>query len=319
MSDFKFACPECGQHISADESCRGRQVQCPHCRHSFVVPAGEPSSPERPLRPPVRTATKSAVSSRWPTVVFWVVFTLVACVVAGLTWHRRSAPRRSIENLVGKSVVVAAPGAPDAHVLSTSDSSPLAKIRVQNPPGAITFVLELKKAVEEFYEEGAQAEKRASSPADFMGEGTQLHYGVARIHFDTKTNVTTGEQGSANGPRSYEFKLNATLMAKGERSLAEWANAHVNLRKAKGHVLSCSLFRLAPGPGSGFVAVNQIAVNHRNDLSRGKLDGKMMWITVPYSELGVSPGQSVRIGFMDLGNTVYADGEMLPSFLIKLQ
>jgi hypothetical protein len=192
--------------------------------------------------------------------------------------------------------------------------SPLAKIRVQNPPGAITFVLELKKTVEEFYEEGAQAWKRARSVGEFSGEGTHLHFWVAKIYFDTDNNVKTGERGPPDGPQGYELTLDTTLMAKGERGLADWANAHVNLPKAKGHVLRCTLLRVQPEPGPRLLAVNQ-----RNDLSRGKVDGKMMWITVTYGELGVSPGQSVRITFMDQGNAGYADGEMLPSFPIKLQ
>ena len=315
MSDFKFACPECGQHISGDESYRGQQVQCPHCQRTFVVPAEEPSRPPRPVTPLIRTPTKTGASRRWPTVLFWVGFAFVACVLLGLTLHRRSAPRRSLENLIGKNVVIPAPGAPDAHVLSTSDSSPLAKIRVQNPPGAITFVLELKKTVEEFYEEGASAWEGWKLGDDINAEGTRLHFGVARIYFDTDDNANTGQPGPADRPHGYELELHITLMAKSERGVSDWAGAHVDVRKAKGHVLRCNLFRVQPGPGPWLVALSQ-----RSDLSRGKVDGKVMWITVTYSELGVSPGQSVRITFTDQGkNANYYDGEMLPSFRIQLQ
>ncbi len=76
MSDFKFACPECGQHISGDESYRGLQVQCPHCQRTFVVPAEEPSRPPRP-RPPLV-----------------------------LTPNQTAAPRRSHMKLIGHAVVV---------------------------------------------------------------------------------------------------------------------------------------------------------------------------------------------------------------------
>ncbi len=284
MSDFKFACPECGQHISGDESYRGQQVQCPHCQRTFVVPAEEPRRPPRPVTPLIRTPTKTGASRRWPTVLFWVGSAFVFCALLGLTLHRRSAPRRAIENLIGKNVVIPAPGAPDAHVLSTSDSSPLAKIRVQNPPGAVTFVLELKKTVEEFYEEGAQASKGWKLGDEIPMGGTRLHFGVARIYFDTDDNVDTGQRRGADGPRGYELELNTTLMAKSERSFADWANAHVNLRKVKGHVLRCNLFRVPPTPGPGIVEVNQ-----RGDLSRGKVDGKVMWITVNLQRTG---GQS---------------------------
>jgi hypothetical protein len=257
--------------------------------------------------------TKSTASRHWRTVLLCVGVALIAGVLVGLILHRRSAPRRSIEDLVAKNVVISPPETADAHLLSGSDVSPLAKIRVQNPRGAITFVLELKKTVEEFYEEGAQAWKRARFPDEFSGEGTQLHFGVARIHFETDTKVATGDQSAANSP--LRFKLEATLMAKGEHSnLADWANAHLNLRKTTGHVLRCDLVRLPPALGSGFAIVNQ-----RSSLSRGKVDGKLLWITVAYGELGVSSGQSVGITFMDQGNAAYNDGEQLPSFRIKLQ
>jgi hypothetical protein len=155
--------------------------------------------------------------------------------------------------------------------------------------------------------------KRVSSPDEVSGEGTRLHFGVAKIQFATDTSATIGEQDSANGPRGDKSELNATLMAKGGSAPADWANAHATMAQVKGHVLRCDLVGL-PGLGAGFVTVGP-----RSALRRGKVDGKMMWITVAYSELGVSPGQSVRISFMDQGNTVYADGEKLPSFRLKLQ
>jgi len=38
MSEFKFACPVCGQHITADSSASGGQVECPTCFQKIVVP-----------------------------------------------------------------------------------------------------------------------------------------------------------------------------------------------------------------------------------------------------------------------------------------
>src|SRR6266446_9700702 len=38
MSEFKFACPVCGQHITADSSTGGAQIQCPTCFQKIVVP-----------------------------------------------------------------------------------------------------------------------------------------------------------------------------------------------------------------------------------------------------------------------------------------
>ncbi len=38
MRDFKFACPVCGQHITADAAASGGQLSCPTCFRKIVVP-----------------------------------------------------------------------------------------------------------------------------------------------------------------------------------------------------------------------------------------------------------------------------------------
>jgi DNA-directed RNA polymerase subunit RPC12/RpoP len=38
MSEFKFACPVCGQHITVDSQTSGRQIECPTCFRKIVVP-----------------------------------------------------------------------------------------------------------------------------------------------------------------------------------------------------------------------------------------------------------------------------------------
>ncbi len=38
MSNFKFACPVCGQHITADPGTSGKQIECPTCFQKIVVP-----------------------------------------------------------------------------------------------------------------------------------------------------------------------------------------------------------------------------------------------------------------------------------------
>jgi hypothetical protein len=39
MSEFKFSCPNCGQHIQGDERWSGRQINCPACQQPLVVPS----------------------------------------------------------------------------------------------------------------------------------------------------------------------------------------------------------------------------------------------------------------------------------------
>jgi hypothetical protein len=38
MSEFKFACPVCGQHITADSRTSGSQLECPTCFQKIIVP-----------------------------------------------------------------------------------------------------------------------------------------------------------------------------------------------------------------------------------------------------------------------------------------
>ena len=38
MSEFKFACPVCGQHITADSATSGTQLDCPTCFQGLLVP-----------------------------------------------------------------------------------------------------------------------------------------------------------------------------------------------------------------------------------------------------------------------------------------
>jgi DNA-directed RNA polymerase subunit RPC12/RpoP len=48
MSEFKFACPVCGQHLTADSSTSGGQIECPTCFRKIVVPQA-PKSPDTKL------------------------------------------------------------------------------------------------------------------------------------------------------------------------------------------------------------------------------------------------------------------------------
>ena len=48
MAEFKFFCPQCGQHILCDSSYSGQQINCPVCLKQIVVP----QSPDTPQIPP---------------------------------------------------------------------------------------------------------------------------------------------------------------------------------------------------------------------------------------------------------------------------
>jgi DNA-directed RNA polymerase subunit RPC12/RpoP len=62
MSEFKFACPICGQHITADSSTSGGQIECPTCFQKIVVPQA-PASAETKFILSASQATKPRPTS----------------------------------------------------------------------------------------------------------------------------------------------------------------------------------------------------------------------------------------------------------------
>src|SRR5277367_2198561 len=56
MSEFKYACPVCGQHIKCDSSQAGAQMECPTCFQKITVPQA-PSSDEQKF---IITGTKKS-------------------------------------------------------------------------------------------------------------------------------------------------------------------------------------------------------------------------------------------------------------------
>ena len=38
MNEFKCSCPHCGQHVQGDSQWRGRELLCPACQKTMVVP-----------------------------------------------------------------------------------------------------------------------------------------------------------------------------------------------------------------------------------------------------------------------------------------
>src|SRR6266446_2162400 len=45
MSDIKFSCPACQQHIQADQGYAGMQINCPACNTPLIVPGGVEMAP----------------------------------------------------------------------------------------------------------------------------------------------------------------------------------------------------------------------------------------------------------------------------------
>jgi DNA-directed RNA polymerase subunit RPC12/RpoP len=96
MSEFKFACPVCGQHITADSSTSGGQIECPTCFQKIVVPQAPASqdtkfilSASQVAKP--RPASPDAASQLGPL--------------------RASSPRTSVPATIALAVLLCAAGA----------------------------------------------------------------------------------------------------------------------------------------------------------------------------------------------------------------
>jgi hypothetical protein len=67
MSEFKFACPVCGQHITADSVASGSQLECPTCFRKIVVPQA-PSTRESKFILAASEANKSRPRTSTPAL-----------------------------------------------------------------------------------------------------------------------------------------------------------------------------------------------------------------------------------------------------------
>jgi hypothetical protein len=52
MTEFKFSCPHCGQHLAGTDAWVGRSLTCPTCQSAFTVPAPAIATPAAPPPPP---------------------------------------------------------------------------------------------------------------------------------------------------------------------------------------------------------------------------------------------------------------------------
>lgn len=96
MSEFKFACPVCGQHIRCDSTKSGSPMECPTCYRKIVIPQA-PTGPDSKLllsatEVPLRPATKAPFSdesrrgrraSRQATLVGTLSLVVIAGAAAG--------------------------------------------------------------------------------------------------------------------------------------------------------------------------------------------------------------------------------------------
>src|SRR6266481_3641592 len=102
MSEFKFACPVCGQHITADSSNSGGHIACPTCFQKIIVPQAPTSADPKFIlsatqvgkpRPTGSANGDQLVSDRSAdrrkSLIATVALVIVVCAAGGTTFAFR--------------------------------------------------------------------------------------------------------------------------------------------------------------------------------------------------------------------------------------
>ena len=100
MSEFKFACPICGQHMTADSKDTGSQVPCPTCYRKIVVPpapssddpkfvlsASEANKPRPPSATPTESYVRATDNTGFPAAL--IALLVLACAVGATVYAFR--------------------------------------------------------------------------------------------------------------------------------------------------------------------------------------------------------------------------------------
>lgn len=143
MSEFKFACPVCGQHITADSEASGKRLECPTCFRKIVIPQAPASGSSklilsaaqadqpRPASPAATRPHHRRALARGSELA--VLLTLLGLAGAAFwRWHKQP-PKWSHSLLLAR-------GSPD-------DSTTSQVVRVTYPvPTNISWTLDVEKA-----------------------------------------------------------------------------------------------------------------------------------------------------------------------------
>lgn len=123
MSEFKFACPVCGQHITCDSANSGSQMECPTCFRKLVVPQSPSSelskfilsavqvSDKKPIREIEPSPEIAPPPSRWRAIA-WTggfVLALAGAAFAAVKWGGLRWPVRKADVTITNAVTQPTP------------------------------------------------------------------------------------------------------------------------------------------------------------------------------------------------------------------
>jgi DNA-directed RNA polymerase subunit RPC12/RpoP len=138
MSEFKFACPVCGQHITADSAATGSHLECPTCYRKIVVPqapasadpkfvlsAAEANKP-RPPRTSTPTLAPVAPKPGSPAIPFLLIAAALVLSAAGgaLYAFRGKLFKPNPPAASGPGITVSSPASPKANIPTPAIPAP---------------------------------------------------------------------------------------------------------------------------------------------------------------------------------------------------
>jgi hypothetical protein len=151
MSEFKFACPVCGQHITCDARTSGSQMECPTCFRKLTVPqppaTGSPNLvltasevTNRPLMVGVAGAVDPPARRQFPFAA--VALLVVLCAIGGTAFVFRGkilkfgqgGPAANANAAATKKPKAPKPFAPPAN--DTNWTLHLAEVEIPETPAA---------------------------------------------------------------------------------------------------------------------------------------------------------------------------------------
>jgi len=144
MSEFKYACPVCGQHIKCDASQAGSVMECPTCFQKITVPQAPTTAEQKFILtgskvterkisvPGVAEPAAAAPEKPFPAAIFLVV--IVVALAAGAT----------VFFLTGKKNKPVAP--PVKQVVAATNAAPKPKLLVAPPASDTNWLLTLDAA-----------------------------------------------------------------------------------------------------------------------------------------------------------------------------
>ncbi|HZF00873.1 MAG TPA: hypothetical protein VE344_03155 [Methylomirabilota bacterium] len=214
MSEFKYACPVCGQHISCDSSQAGAQMECPTCFQKITVPQA-PSTDgqkfiitgtkkgERPVPTIPEAGSSSVLEKKSSLAVALVLLVLIGMAVAavfvfrGKIFKSTGTETNQVANASGKEQAIkpATPPKPAIIAPVANDTNWMLNLAVMTnlPDSTAAGRIHGKDFIVEraFLQNGTLTLREGrSGPADF---GLQINFGGAQPEAlaEKSINVTT--------------------------------------------------------------------------------------------------------------------------------